>query len=63
MLLAAETARDPEDAAALYARGVEAGAQALGKAAFESDLGDFWGLIKTRPYMQARLRLAMAIWS
>jgi tetratricopeptide (TPR) repeat protein len=63
VLLAEETAQHPEDAAALYARGVEAGAQALGKEAFESDVGDFWGLIETRPYMRARFGLAVALWS
>lgn len=63
VLLAEETARGPEEAAALYARGVEAGAQALGEAAFEEDVGLFWGLIETRPYMRARLGLAVALWS
>lgn len=63
VLLAEETAQHPKDAAALYARGVEAGAQALGEAAFENDVGDFWGLIETRPYMRARFGLAMALWS
>lgn len=63
VLLAEETAQHPQDAVALYARGVEAGAQALGTAAFENDAGDFWGLIETRPYMRARFGLAMALWS
>lgn len=26
-------------------------------------MGDFWGLIETRPYMRARFGLAMALWS
>jgi len=63
VLLAEETARNPPDAVELYARGVEAGAQTLGEAAFEDDVGDFWGLIETRPYMRARFGLAMALWS
>lgn len=63
VLLAEETSRGPEDAAALYERGVEAGAQALGEEAFEEDVGDFWGLIETRPYMRARFGLAVALWS
>jgi hypothetical protein len=39
VLLAEETAQHPHDAVALYARGVEAGAQALGAAAFKNDVG------------------------
>lgn len=63
VLLAEETTKRPEDAAALYARGVEMGAQALGAVAFEEDAGYFWGLIETRPYMRARFGLAQALWS
>lgn len=63
VLLAEETAQQPQEALALYARGVGAGAQALGQAAFENDAGDFWGLLETRPYMRARFGLAVALWS
>jgi tetratricopeptide (TPR) repeat protein len=61
VILASETA-DPEAALALYRRGLEAGAQALGEEAFERDAGDFWGLLETRPYMRARHGLARALW-
>ncbi|HEY5106672.1 MAG TPA: hypothetical protein VII73_07855 [Caulobacteraceae bacterium] len=62
VMLAGETARTPEDAAEIYAKGVAAGEKALGKAAFKEDVGMFWGLIETRPYMRARHGLAIAQW-
>jgi hypothetical protein len=34
----------------------------LGPAAFEEDVGRFWGLLETRPYMRARLGLAFSLW-
>jgi tetratricopeptide (TPR) repeat protein len=50
-------------AATLYRRGVEAGAAALGEAAFEEDVGLFWGVLETRPYMRARHGLAHTLWA
>ena len=43
---------------ALLREGVAAGERALGKDAFEDDVGHFWGLLETRPYMRARAALA-----
>jgi tetratricopeptide (TPR) repeat protein len=63
VLLADETARTPQEAAVLYAQGVAAGERALGEAAFEEDVGMFWGILETRPYMRARLGLAQALWA
>jgi tetratricopeptide (TPR) repeat protein len=63
VLLAEETADTPEEAAAFYAKGVEAGEKALGKAAFKEDVGMFWGLIETRPYMRALQGLALSQWA
>jgi tetratricopeptide (TPR) repeat protein len=62
VLLAQETARTPGQAVELYGQGVAAGERALGQAAFKEDVGMFWGLLETRPYMRARLGLAMALW-
>jgi tetratricopeptide (TPR) repeat protein len=62
VLLAQETAQTPGQAVELYGQGVAAGERALGQAAFEEDVGMFWGLLETRPYMRARLGLAMALW-
>jgi tetratricopeptide (TPR) repeat protein len=62
VLLALETAGNPDDAIALYRQGVEAGEKALGKAVFHQNVGDFWGLLETRPYMRARHGLALSLW-
>ena len=48
----------------LYRRAVEAGELALGKVAFEEDVGHFWGLLETRPYMRARCGgIAQMLWA
>jgi tetratricopeptide (TPR) repeat protein len=61
VLLAQERAASPAEAAELYRKAVEAGARALGKRAFKDDVGHFWGLLETRPYMRARAGLAQAL--
>ena len=61
-LLAEETAKSLEEAIALYRKGVEAGERTLGKKAFEEDVGYFWGILETRPYMRARAGLAERLW-
>ncbi len=61
VLLAQERAASPTEEAELYRKAVEAGERALGKRAFEDDVGHFWGLLETRPYMRARAGLAQAL--
>ena len=63
VLLAEETAKSRDEALDLYRRGVEAGGRALGKTAFKEDVGHFWGLLETRPYMRARAGLAQSLWA
>jgi tetratricopeptide (TPR) repeat protein len=63
VMLAIETASTTEEALDLYRKGVEAGEKALGKAAFRDNVGDFWGILETRPYMRARQGLAQAQWA
>jgi tetratricopeptide (TPR) repeat protein len=46
---------------AAWQAGVEAGAAALGPKGFKEMEGEFWGWLETRPYMRARLGLAMAL--
>lgn len=58
VLLAEQTARTPGKAADLYRKGVEAGERALGEEAFHDNVGHFWGITETRPYMRSRLGLA-----
>jgi len=61
-VLAEETAKSLEEAVDLYRKGVEAGERALGKKAFKEDVGYFWGILETRPYMRARAGLAQSLW-
>jgi tetratricopeptide (TPR) repeat protein len=63
VLLAEEWADSVDEVLRLYRMGVEAGEKALGKEAFEEDVGHFWSILETRPYMRARCGLARALWS
>lgn len=62
VLLAQETAKSLDEEIDLYAQGTEAGERALGKEAFKEDVGHFWGILETRPYMRARAGLAECLW-
>ncbi|MCG3125586.1 MAG: hypothetical protein CHACPFDD_00411 [Phycisphaerae bacterium] len=57
-VLLAERTSDIKEARDLYAQGVAAGERALGAQALRDDVGHFWGMLETRPYMRARLGLA-----
>ncbi|RME71623.1 MAG: tetratricopeptide repeat protein [Chloroflexi bacterium] len=61
VLLAEEEADTVGRALEYYQKGVEAGERALGKDYFEQDVGYFWGLLETRPYMRAREGLARTL--
>jgi tetratricopeptide (TPR) repeat protein len=60
--LLAQEARKPEEALSLYRQAVDAGKRALAESAFQEDVGHFWGLIETRPYMRALHGLARCLW-
>src|SRR6516225_5504995 len=62
-VMLAEHATSRKEARRLYEQGVAAGERALGAEAFERDVGHFWGLLETRPYMRARLGLAHSLWT
>ncbi len=62
-VLLAEAARDPQEARALYEQGVRAGARAVGPEPCREDVGHFWGILETRPYMRARQGLAEVLWA
>lgn len=62
VLLAQDTARNLDEAIDYYRRGVAAGEKALGKACFRDEVGHFWGILETRPYMRAREGLAETLW-
>jgi tetratricopeptide (TPR) repeat protein len=61
-LLAEQATTNLEHARALYHQGVQAGERALGLGAFENDVGHFWGLLETRPYMRALWGRARCSW-
>jgi tetratricopeptide (TPR) repeat protein len=62
-VLLAEHAHSRKEALALYEQGMAAGERALGAEAFQQDVGHFWGILETRPYLRARLGLAHALWT
>lgn len=62
VLLAEETTKTPQEAKPLYEQGVAAGERTLGLEAFKEDVGHFWGILETRPYMRARAGLAQTLW-
>jgi tetratricopeptide (TPR) repeat protein len=62
VLLAEEIADSPIEAKEIYELGVKAGERALGPKAFKEDVGHFWGILETRPYMRARMGLAQCLW-
>ena len=62
VLLAEETAGSAEEARELYAQGVGAGERALGERAFRKEIGRFWEVLETRPYLRARADPAHCLW-
>lgn len=61
-VLLAEETDNPEEARDLYERGVKAGERALGPEFFQNEVGHFWGIVASRPYMRARAGLADVLW-
>ena len=61
--LLAEYAPTRKEALSLYEQAVDAGVRSLGPKTFKRDVGHFWGLLETRPYMRARLGLADTLWA
>ncbi|MNN41254.1 Tetratricopeptide repeat protein [compost metagenome] len=51
-----------EERKELYEQAVKAGRLALGDSFLEENVGYFWGLIETRPYMRALAGLAECLW-
>lgn len=63
VLMAEGKAQNIKEALSLYEAGVKAGERVLGKKVFEEEVGHFWGMIETRPYMRARAGLAQCLWA
>jgi len=62
VLLAEEAAQTLEEQKNLFEQGVLAGERALGPKMFKNEVGNFWGILETRPYMRARAGLAQCLW-
>lgn len=54
---------DPTSAVEHYRTAVTLAEKALGPEVFADDVGSFWGLVETRPYMEARKGLADCLWA
>lgn len=63
VILAEESAEDAEEARELYEAGVRAGERALGEEFFTEEVGNFWGILETRPYMRSLEGLAASLWA
>lgn len=61
--LLAEHSESSEERMELYERGVKVGRLALGESFFEENVGEFWWLTETRPYMRALAGLAECLWN
>lgn len=62
IILAEETATTQEEALECYKKAVEVGEKDLGKKFFKENVGHFWGMTESRPYMRAKVYLAQALW-
>jgi tetratricopeptide (TPR) repeat protein len=60
--LLAETAKSMKEERRLLEAAVTAGERAVGPEPFKEDVGRFWGIHSTRPYMRARFLLAELMW-
>jgi tetratricopeptide (TPR) repeat protein len=60
-VILAEAASTPEVALERYEQGVAAGVRAIGAKRFEALVGEFWEELDTRPYMRARLGVALTL--
>jgi tetratricopeptide (TPR) repeat protein len=60
-VILAERTGKPGKAREFYTQAVEAGRRALGEDFFQDNVGRFWGIIQTRPYMRALFGLAQCL--
>jgi hypothetical protein len=62
-VLLAEEMPDLARRTELYSRAMAAAERTLGSKPFEERVGQFWGMLETRPYMRARFGYAECLWS
>lgn len=61
LTILAEQAKTLEEAIDLYEKAVAASTRGMGDRPFKEDVGDFWLVAETRPYMRARAELAKSL--
>jgi len=59
VILADDLLKENKERIAFLQEGVKAGRRALGPRYFKDDVGHFWGILETRPYMRALSALAL----
>jgi tetratricopeptide (TPR) repeat protein len=57
-VLLAEEATEPDASLDLYRQAIAAGERAIGPETMRNEVGHFWEIVKTRPYMRAKMGLA-----
>lgn len=62
IILAEEYAEDIEEEKEFYEKALEAARRAVGEKVFEEEVGLFWMIPETRPYMRAKWYLAETLW-
>jgi len=62
-VLLAENAGSRKESLEQYEKAVTAAERALGPEIFREEVGNFWGILETRPYMRARFALADTLWT
>jgi hypothetical protein len=61
-VILAENASTPEEAMVLSKKGMEIGQKELGKDFFKENIGHFWMMLETRPYMRAKANYAETLY-
>ncbi len=62
LILAEDSAVSLPKQKALLLKGLEAGEKSLDPDLFQNDIGHFWGILETRPYMRVKSALAQCLW-
>ncbi len=62
VLLAEDDASSVEEKEALYIKALEKGKKTLGREFFKENMGSFWLVTETRPFMRAQIGLALLLW-
>jgi len=56
-----DCSENPEEALEFYRKAIEAGERDLGEKCFKEDVGHFWGITRTRPYIRAKFSYAQML--